>query len=38
VLLDLLRAHKWIYIRLATDDGLRVAYKLMKEKKKNPQD
>jgi hypothetical protein len=36
VLLDLLRAHKWIYIRLATDDGLRVAYKLMKEKKKNP--
>jgi hypothetical protein len=36
VLLDLLRAHKWIYIRLATDDSLRVAYKLMKEKKKNP--
>jgi hypothetical protein len=36
VLLDLLRAHKWIYIRLATDDGLRVAYKLMKEKKKKP--
>ena len=35
-LLDLLRAHKWIYIRLATDDGLRVVYKLMKEKKKNP--
>jgi len=36
VLLDLLRAHKWIYIKLATDEGLRVAYKLMKEKKKNP--
>jgi hypothetical protein len=35
-LLDLLRAHKWIYIKLATDDGLRVAYKLMKEKKKKP--
>ena len=35
-LLDLLKAHKWIYIKLATDDGLRVAYKLMKEKKKNP--
>jgi hypothetical protein len=27
VLLDLLRAHKWIYIKLATDDGLRAAYK-----------
>jgi hypothetical protein len=36
VLLDLLRVHKWIYIKLATDDGLRVAYKLMKEKKKKP--
>jgi hypothetical protein len=36
VLLDLLKAHKWIYIKLATDDGLRVAYKLMKEKKKKP--
>ena len=35
-LLDLLRAHKWIYIKLATDDGLRVAYKLMKEKKEKP--
>ncbi|MFZ8838901.1 MAG: hypothetical protein ACO2PM_08205 [Pyrobaculum sp.] len=35
-LLDLLKAHKWIYIKLATDDGLRVAYKLMKEKKKKP--
>jgi hypothetical protein len=32
-LLDLLWAHKWIYIKLATDDGLRVAYKLMKENK-----
>jgi hypothetical protein len=31
VLLDLLRAHKWIYIKLATDDGLRVAYKLNKK-------
>ncbi|MFZ8841511.1 MAG: hypothetical protein ACO2PM_21845 [Pyrobaculum sp.] len=30
-LLDLLRAHKWIYIKLATDDGLRVAYKLNKK-------
>jgi hypothetical protein len=34
VLLDLLKAHKWIYIKLATDDGLRVAYKLMKEREK----
>jgi hypothetical protein len=31
MLLDLLRAHKWIYIKLATDDGLRVAYKLNKK-------
>jgi hypothetical protein len=29
-LLDLLRAHKWIYIKLATNDGLRAAYKLEK--------
>jgi len=27
VLLDLLRAHKWIYIKLATDDGFRAALK-----------
>ncbi|AKT35775.1 hypothetical protein PYWP30_02161 [Pyrobaculum sp. WP30] len=33
-LLDLLKAHKWTYIKLATDDGLRVAYKLMKEREK----
>jgi hypothetical protein len=25
--LDLLRAHKWIYIKLATDDGFRAALK-----------
>jgi hypothetical protein len=27
VLLDLLKAHKWIYIKLATDDGFRAAFK-----------
>ncbi len=27
VLLDLLKAHKWIYIKLATDDGFRAALK-----------
>jgi len=27
VLLDLLRVHKWIYIKLATDDSLRAALK-----------
>ena len=32
-LLDSLRAHKWIYIRLATDDALRVAHKLKTEKR-----
>jgi len=32
-LLDLLRAHKWIYIRLATDDVLRFAHKLKTEKR-----
>jgi hypothetical protein len=32
-LLDLLRAHKWIYIKLATDDGFRAAYKLKTEKR-----
>ncbi|MCC6035467.1 MAG: hypothetical protein LM559_00230 [Pyrobaculum sp.] len=31
-LLDLLKAHKWIYIKLATDDGFRAAYKLKAEK------
>jgi hypothetical protein len=30
VLLDLLKAHKWIYIKLATDDSFRAAYKLKK--------
>jgi hypothetical protein len=29
-LLDLLRIHKWIYIKLATDDGFRATYKLKK--------
>jgi len=33
VLLDLLRAHKWIYIKLATDDALRAAYKLKAKKR-----
>jgi len=33
VLLDLLRAHKWIYIKLATDDALRSAHKLKTEKR-----
>jgi len=32
-LLDLLRAHKWIYIKLATDDGFRAAFKLKAEKR-----
>jgi hypothetical protein len=31
VLLDLLKAHKWIYIKLATDDTLRVDHKLKAE-------
>ncbi|MFZ8811246.1 MAG: hypothetical protein ACO2PN_24470 [Pyrobaculum sp.] len=30
-LLDLLRAHKWFYIKLATDDTLRVGHKLKAE-------
>jgi len=30
-LLDLLRAYKWIYIKLATDDGFRATYKLNKK-------
>ncbi len=32
-LLDLLKAHKWIYIKLATDDAFRAAYKLKTEKR-----
>jgi len=32
-LLDLLKAHKWIYIKLAVDDGFRAAYKLKAEKR-----
>jgi hypothetical protein len=32
-LLDLLKVHKWIYIKLATDDGFRAAYKLKTEKR-----
>ena len=32
-LLDSLKAHKWIYIKLATDDALRVAHKLKTEKR-----
>jgi hypothetical protein len=32
-LLDLLRAHKWIIVKLATDDGFRAAYKLKAEKR-----
>jgi hypothetical protein len=32
-LLDLLKAHKWIYIKLATDDDFRAAYKLKAKKR-----
>jgi hypothetical protein len=32
VLLDLLKAHKWIYIKLATDDALRMTHKLKTKK------
>jgi len=31
VLLDLLKAHKWIYIKLATDDGFRAALRQNKK-------
>jgi hypothetical protein len=31
-LLDLLKAHKWIYIKLATDDALRMTHKLKTKK------
>jgi hypothetical protein len=34
VLLDLLKAHKWIEVKLATEDGFRAAYK-QKTKKRN---
>ncbi|PLC64101.1 hypothetical protein B7L68_05355 [Thermoproteus sp. CP80] len=33
VLLDLLRAHKWINVKLATDDAFRAAYKLKARKR-----
>jgi hypothetical protein len=32
-LLDLLKAHKWFYIKLATDDDFRAAYKLKAKKR-----
>jgi hypothetical protein len=32
-LLDLLKAHKWIDVKLATDDGFRAAFKLKTEKR-----
>jgi hypothetical protein len=32
-LLDLLKAHKWFYIKLATDDAFRVTHKLKTEKR-----
>jgi len=32
-LLDLLRAHKWIIVKLATDDAFRAAYKLKTKKR-----
>jgi hypothetical protein len=31
-LLDLLKAHKWIYIKLTTDDGFRAAFKLNRKR------
>ncbi|MDT7869362.1 MAG: hypothetical protein RQ839_04215 [Thermoproteus sp.] len=33
VLLDLLKAHKWIDVKLATDDGFRAAFKLKAKKR-----
>ncbi len=33
VLLDLSKSHKWIVVKLATDDALRVAHKLKTEKR-----
>ena len=32
-LLDLLRAHKWIIVKLATDDALRAAFKQKTKKR-----
>jgi len=32
-LLDLLKAHKWVDVKLATDDGFRAAYKLKTRKR-----
>jgi hypothetical protein len=32
VLFDLLKAHKWIYIKLTTDDGFRAAFKLNRKR------
>jgi hypothetical protein len=32
VLLDVLKAHKWIYIKLATDDVLRLTYRLNRKR------
>lgn len=34
-LLDLLRTHKWIEIKLATDDGVRAAFKLNRKRSVN---
>jgi hypothetical protein len=33
VLLDLLKAHKWVIVKLAADDGFRAAYKLKAERR-----
>jgi hypothetical protein len=33
VLLDLLKAHKWVIVKLAVDDGFRAAYKLKAERR-----
>ena len=33
VLLDLLKAHKWVVVKLATDDSFRAAYKLKTRKR-----
>jgi hypothetical protein len=32
MLLDLLKAHKWVVVKLATDDGFRAAYKMNKKR------
>jgi len=31
-LLDLLKAHKWLVVQLATEDGFRAAYKLNRKR------